>query len=53
MNTNQPSCIDVNLHISDCPICSRFYNNDCSLYIIAIVVLAIICVLLLKRVLKI
>jgi len=46
------SCLDIANHIQDCPICSRFYNNDKTIYIICIVVLAIVCLLLLKRVLN-
>ncbi len=46
------SCLDVANHVKDCPICSKFYNNDKSLYIILIVLLSIICVLLIKRVLN-
>jgi hypothetical protein len=53
-NTNPLSynCVDIAKHIQDCPICSRFYNNDKTAYIIAIVVLSIVCLLLLKRVLN-
>lgn len=50
-NTNI-SCIEISNHVQGCPICSRFYNNDKSVYIIAIVVLLIVCLLLLKRVLN-
>jgi hypothetical protein len=46
------NCIDVARHIQDCPICSRFYNNDKTVYIVVIVLLLIICILLLKRVLN-
>jgi hypothetical protein len=45
------SCIDISKHVQDCPICSRFYNNDKTVYIIVIIVLSIICLLLLKKVL--
>jgi len=45
------NCVDVAMHIQHCPICSKFYNGDKSLYVIVIVILAIICLLLLKRVL--
>lgn len=48
-----PTCIEVADHIASCPICSRFYTNDKSACIIAIVVLAIICIILLKKVLDI
>ena len=29
-----PSCLDVAEHISKCPICSKFYNTDKTIYII-------------------
>lgn len=48
----QFNCIDIANHIQGCPICSRFYNNDKTVYVIAIVVLSIICLLLMKRVLN-
>ena len=51
MPAGSPSCLDVAEHIANCPICSKFYNTDKTIYIIAIVVLAIICILLLKKVL--
>lgn len=51
--TGSPSCIDVANHLASCPICSKFYNNDKTIYIIAIVVLTIVCILLLKKVLDI
>ena len=50
--SNNISCLLVADHINSCPICSKFYNNDKTIYIIAIVVLAIICILLLKKVLN-
>jgi hypothetical protein len=46
------SCIDIANHIQNCPICSKFYKNDTSIHMIVIITLAIICVLLLKRVLN-
>ena len=51
MPLNSPSCLDVASHIESCPICSKLYNADKTIYIIAIVVLSIICLLLLKKVL--
>lgn len=45
------NCIDISKHVHDCPICSKFYNDDKTLYIIVIVILVIVCLLLLKRVL--
>ena len=51
MPFGSPSCLDVADHISKCPICSKFYNTDKTIYIIAIITLIIICILLLKKVL--
>lgn len=51
--SSQLNCLDVCNHISSCPLCSRFYNNDKTVYNIVIAILAIICILLLKRVLNI
>jgi len=48
---NSPSCIDVSNHFMMCPVCSRLYHNDKTVYIISIVVLAFVCILLLKKVL--
>lgn len=52
MPDNSPTCLSVAEHIANCPICSKFYDNDKTIYIIAIIVLAIVCILLLKRVLN-
>ncbi len=46
------NCIDIARHIQDCPICSKFYSSDKTIYIIVIVILAIVTLLLLKRVLN-
>lgn len=46
------NCIDVARHIQNCPICSRFYNTDKTVYIIIIVLLIILCTLLLKKILN-
>lgn len=51
MPSNTPTCLEIAEHIASCPICSKFYNDDKSIYIIAIVVLTVICILLLKKVL--
>ena len=51
LQAHTPSCLDVCSHVMSCPICSKFYNNDKTLYIMAIVILTIICVILLKKVL--
>lgn len=46
------SCLDIAGHIDNCPICAKFYKNDKSIYIVAIVLLVIICIILLKKVLE-
>ena len=48
----QPSCIEVAYHVRECPICSQFYKNDKTPYLIAIAILIIICILMLKKVLN-
>lgn len=52
VNSNVGNCIDIARHIQDCPICSKFYSSDKTIYIIVIVILAIVTLLLLKRVLN-
>lgn len=46
------NCLDISKHITDCPICSKFYNNDKTIYIITIILLLVICLFLLKRILN-
>jgi hypothetical protein len=46
------NCLDVSGHIENCPICSKLYKHDKTIMIITIVVLAIISILLLKKVLN-
>lgn len=45
------SCLDLADHAANCPICVKIYNNDKTIYILAIAILCIICILLLKRIL--
>jgi hypothetical protein len=45
------SCMEVARHIKNCPICSKFYDNDKSVYIIVIILLVIFCIILLKKIL--
>ena len=35
---NGPTCLEICYHIEQCPICSKFYKNDKSIYIITIVI---------------
>lgn len=46
------NCIDVSNHIKSCPICSKFYENDKSMYVIVIIILVIICIILGRKVLE-
>ena len=46
------NCLEIAHHVNGCPICSRFYNPDKTLYVIAVVLLSVICLLLVKRVLE-
>lgn len=50
-NGNQ-NCIDVAHHTHNCPVCSRLYNTDKTIYMILIGLLIVICLILLKRVLE-
>ena len=50
--SGSPSCLEVADHIANCPICSKFYNTDKTMYIVVIVLLALICIILLKKVLN-
>lgn len=45
-------CRNIYDHISQCPICAKFYKHDNTLYLIVIAILIIACALLLKRVLR-
>ena len=45
-------CIEICDHIKGCPICSKFYNTDKTIYIVVIVILCLILLILLKKVLK-
>ncbi len=47
----QLNCIDVAKHIEQCPICSKFYNKDNTIYIVLIIFLTIVTIILLKKVL--
>ncbi len=43
------NCPSVMMHINSCPLCNKLYNPDRTLYILMIVILAVVCVILLKR----
>ncbi|ADO00497.1 hypothetical protein WIV_gp153 [Wiseana iridescent virus] len=46
------NCIGIAQHIDGCPICSRLYDTDKTLYILAIIGLLILCFLMVKRIVK-
>lgn len=46
------NCIDIANHIKACPICSKLYNDDKTLYILCIVLLCIVIIILIKRILN-
>lgn len=48
----QFSCQDIYYHITDCPMCKKFYKNDNSIYLIIIAILVVFCAILLKKVLE-
>ena len=55
MNPNYGSdinCLDICNHIKDCPLCSQFYDNDKTIYIIIIVMLCILNLIFLKKILN-
>jgi hypothetical protein len=50
--SDELSCMTIANHIKECPICSKFYNCDNSMYIVCIVLLIIVCIILLKRIIE-
>ena len=46
------SCLTISNHIKNCPICSKFYNSDYSIYIVCIILLIIVCALLVKKLIE-
>jgi hypothetical protein len=46
------TCIDICNHIEKCPICSKFYHNDKSIYIVIIILLLVLCALLIKKIVE-
>jgi len=47
------TCYEVYEHIENCPICKKFYKQDNTIYLVIIAILALVCALLLKKVLNI
>ncbi|CCV01712.1 hypothetical protein IIV22_035R [Invertebrate iridescent virus 22] len=46
------NCLTIAQHIDTCPICSRLYDTDKTLYILAIIGLLVLCFLMVKRIIK-
>ena len=46
------ACIDIARHIDTCPICSRLYDTDKTLYVLDIIGLLMLCFLMVKRIVK-
>ena len=46
------NCIQVCEHVNNCPVCSKIFNNDKTIYIILIILLAITTLICLKKVLN-
>lgn len=46
------NCQDLYNHYNDCPVCQKFYRNDCTVYLVIIAILMITCALLAKKVLN-
>jgi len=46
------NCNSIADHIEQCKICSRYYDNDNSIYMVIIVILLVICALLTRKVLN-
>lgn len=46
------SCIEITEHVQNCPICSKFYTTDSTVYVLLIIILAVVCLMLFKRVLN-
>ncbi len=49
---NRNSCVDVSEHTVHCTVCSKLYNNNNTVFILVIIFLAIVNLLLLKRILE-
>jgi hypothetical protein len=44
------NCIDFANHVKSCPICSKLYNTDKTIYVISIIGLILLCLFLMKRI---
>jgi hypothetical protein len=46
------NCRDIAEHVKNCQVCGKLYNTDKTIYIIAIVLLLVICAILLRKILN-
>jgi hypothetical protein len=44
------TCLQIAMHVKNCPICSNVYKSDSTIYILIIVILSIISLLLIKKI---
>ena len=51
-DTPSNQCVDVADHAANCPVCSKLYANNNTIFILIIVFLALVNLLLLKRILE-
>jgi hypothetical protein len=45
-------CVDIIDHVKLCPLCSKIYNDDKTIYIIIIIMLMVLCLILIKKILN-
>lgn len=46
------NCRDVAQHVSNCPVCSKLYKNDKTMYWIVISILVILCIIMFNKILE-
>jgi len=51
-NGCQPTCQEVYYHIQSCPLCTKFYKTDNTIYLGIIFVLLLVCAVLAKKLLS-
>jgi hypothetical protein len=44
------TCLQIAMHVKNCPICSNVYKSDSTIYILIIVILSILSLLLIKKI---
>lgn len=51
-NVDNLNCREIAEHIKSCPVCSKIYNKDPTIYIVIIIILIISIILLLRKLLQ-